>query len=1014
MKSLPVSRRRLILACAVLALAVAFVVGLKAGGGRLASGFGRAHSGGDFVAFYCAGKAADSGMDPYRVEPLRTCEHSLDSLGAGAMETDVTPAPLPAYTLALFGVLARLPYALAQGFWYAILLACLTAAAWSLTRITRLPWYVVLAALAIPFAYVNFVFAQLPPVAVAALCVAAYFAYERKFAAAGVAAACAMIEPHIGLPACLAMLAFLPSTRLALLLCGGALALISVLELGIATNLEYFTAVLPTHALAEAGASDQLSLTWLLHWFGASDHAAVLAGSVSYLVLTVAGIYLARAIARTHGADHVIVLLPPAAAMLGGAFVHNLQYAAMIPAALALAALFDTALAWTAVATLSMPWQGAWHSKLYLLVASVSLAIIAWYAARHAALRWRAAIAGGAVIAFTLVTFGLASLSSDPVRAPSSASTFYDSLGPNQTIASALWGVRMRTEPQYALASLQTFGEKLPPWTGALLLLAVAAAAAAARRREPAGGTGTRWLPAVLPSSARTLIALLAANLAIVFVLAALLNIDTDEAYTIHTTSGSLHYAIAQSVRFEFQPPLYFTALWAWRLLDQSIFFGRLFSTLCIALTIVATWSLSRRIAPATSPAYLTAAVALNPFTIWCAVEMRVYALVMLLSTLLLLLFFDGFIAPQPRRLTQATFGLVAIAAMYTFYFSGFLLFGFGAALLALRRWGALAAYAVVSAGVLAAFSPLALLVKRQASASVANFGMPFSFASALALLGKVMALAAMPIRWAQWNGLWLLLLVALIAFGVHIIRSMVAVWPPRPTDQLVGATCALVVACLAFAAGLTYIQQPLAIRYVAFLFVPFVACGYAAFAIFNDYVRRALARVALGLALFAGLITLLHDYGALAKTGDWQRVATYVMSEERPDEPILVFQAEAVLPLTFYYRGQNQIVPVPRALNMRTYDLRELALTSEDDVAVALDRVPGPHRVIWVVTTDYCNTGSVDYHCALLESYLARHYVVTQRLSFYKSTVREFEMRGSYASATAPHHTPDAAMERP
>jgi len=1012
MNSLLASRRWLILACVGLVLVVAFVLALKAGGGRLASALSRAHSGGDFVAFYCAGKAADSGMDPYRVEPLRACEHSLDSLGAGATATDVTPAPLPAYTLALFGALARLPYAPALGLWYAILLASLAAAAWALTRITRLPWYVILAALAIPFVYVNFVFAQLPPVAVAALCIAAYFVHARKFAAAGLAAACAMIEPHIGLPACLAMLAFLPSTRLGLLVSGSALALISVLELGIATNLEYFTRALPVHALAEAGASDQLSLTWLLHWFGANDHTAVFVGSISYLILTLVGIILARAVARTHGADYLIALLPPAAAMLGGAFVHNLQYAAMIPAALALAALFDTAIAWTAVAILSMPWQGAWHSKLYLLVAFVSLAIIVSYASRHAALRWRAAIAGGAVLAFALVTLGLASLSSDPVQGPSSASGFYDSLGPNQMLASSLWGVRMRTEPQYAVASLQTFGEKLPPWTGAILLLAVAAAAFARRRETPAAETGTRWLPGVLPSNARTLIVLLVASLSVSFVLAAVLNIDTDEAYTMHTTSGSLHYAISQSVRFEFQPPLYFTTLWAWRLLDQSVFFGRLFSTLCIALTIVAAWSLSRRIAPATSPAYLTAAVALNPFTIWCAVEMRVYALVMLLSTLLLLLFFDGFISRQPKRLTQAAFGLVAIAALYTFYFSGFLLLGFGAALVALRRWRALAAYAVVGAGVLVAFSPLALLVKRQASASVADFGVPFSYASALALIAKVVALAAMPVRWAQWNGLWLVLLVGLIAFGVHIVRSMAAAWPPRPTDQLVGAACALVVACLAFAAGLTYIQQPLAIRYVAFLFVPFIACGYAAFAIFDDYVRRALARVALGLALFAGLITLLHDYDALAKTGDWQRVATYVMSEERPEQPILVFQAEAVLPLTYYYRGQNQIVPVPRALDMRTYDLRELALASEDDVAVALDRVRGPHRVIWVVTTDYCHTGSVDYHCALFESYLAKHYVVRQRLSFYKSTVRELEMRGGYAGV-APRRTPDAVMEQ-
>jgi hypothetical protein len=37
----------------------------------------------------------------------------------------------------------------------------------------------------------------------------------------------------------------------------------------------------------------------------------------------------------------------------------------------------------------------------------------------------------------------------------------------------------------------------------------------------------------------------------------------------------------------------------------------------------------------------------------------------------------------------------------------------------------------------------------------------------------------------------------------------------------------------------------------------------------------------------------------------------------------------------------------------------------------------------------------------------------VTQRLSFYKSTVRELEMRGNYARVSPPHHTRDAAMEQ-
>jgi hypothetical protein len=146
-------------------------------------------------------------------------------------------------------------------------------------------------------------------------------------------------------------------------------------------------------------------------------------------------------------------------------------------------------------------------------------------------------------------------------------------------------------------------------------------------------------------------------------------------------------------------------------------------------------------------------------------------------------------------------------------------------------------------------------------------------------------------------------------------------------------------------------------------------------------------------------------EYSALAKTGDWQRVAAYVMQAEAPNEPILVFQAEAALPLRYYYHGANELVPVPRPLNLQTYDLHELALTTERDVDDALARAPGDHRQIWVVTTDYCSTGSLDYNCPLFESYLAKHYTVVRQLSFYRSTLRELERRADSRSAIQERH---------
>ena len=99
--------------------------------------------------------------------------------------------------------------------------------------------------------------------------------------------------------------------------------------------------------------------------------------------------------------------------------------------------------------------------------------------------------------------------------------------------------------------------------------------------------------------------------------LAYVLNVWQDEAYTLHTTSGTLAYAFHESIGFEQNAPLYFLLLTLWRHIDGSVFFLRLFSVLCCAGTIVLTPALARRYLPRIDPIFPTLAVACNPFFIW-------------------------------------------------------------------------------------------------------------------------------------------------------------------------------------------------------------------------------------------------------------------------------------------------------------------------------------------------------------------------------------------------------------
>ena len=123
----------------------------------------------------------------------------------------------------------------------------------------------------------------------------------------------------------------MPKTRLTLAVAFAALAALSLVVLGPGVNLEYFTSVLPAHALSEVTRDTQLSLTAVLTAIHVSPDAAVRAGTLWYAAMLVIGILAAGLLAkRTRNAAY-LVCVPPAFAVFGGTFIHVTQIAAAIP-----------------------------------------------------------------------------------------------------------------------------------------------------------------------------------------------------------------------------------------------------------------------------------------------------------------------------------------------------------------------------------------------------------------------------------------------------------------------------------------------------------------------------------------------------------------------------------------------------------------------------------------------------------------------------------------------------------
>ncbi len=429
-----------------------------------------------FKAFYCAGAAVAQHRDPYRVEPLRTCERQFEPapMPAGYVE----PAPLPGYALVPFAVLSKLPPRLAAELFAVLSALAAIGAAACIAAIVPASAPAVLLAL-VPLTLLNVSYGETAPLALAALCFSAYMLCTGRWWAAGCAAVLAMVQPNVGLTAAIALFLFVRETRLAIALTGGALAALSVAALGVAQNQEYFSAVLPLLAKAEIVASDQYSLSRLLYVAGIPTGAALLLGKVWFVTTAVFGVWAAGMLARS-GRREFLVLLPPAAVLLLGIYLHDIQILIALPAAIAIAVRSPESrriLAAAAVAMLAAVWtQGA---RPIILAIDAMGVFGGLYAVLPATSRRVATAAGGAAAA--LIALIVLRHFSPPPNAADIVTSGFNAL-PDE-LSPAAWGRYLRATPALTRPEL---APQLAAWLGLLALYVCAMRALCGwRERRP-------------------------------------------------------------------------------------------------------------------------------------------------------------------------------------------------------------------------------------------------------------------------------------------------------------------------------------------------------------------------------------------------------------------------------------------------------------------------------------------------------------------------------------------------
>lgn len=476
--------------------------------------------------------------------------------------------------------------------------------------------------------------------------------------------------------------------------------------------------------------------------------------------------------------------------------------------------------------------------------------------------------------------------------------------------------------------------------------------------------------------------------------LASKLNVWVDECFSLQATNTSLVAAIRSSLFFDLQPPLYYILLNFWRTLDGSPFFARLLSILFTSATIYTVSKLSERHFKSTPPCLLTILIAINPLTIYVAVEIRLYSLALLCSSLLLLSFYDGFLANQKNSRARVYYFLLSILSLYTQYFLGFLLVANACVLITNKQWLLLLTYLKGMVVVAACFAPMVFFVILQMKT---HFSMAPIGTDHITILEGIKYLIEQIVKYilpGHINEPSLLIpcRVLILVCGVIIFFTKLSVrenifFNTNNTSSII----TLFVILLFFLTIRNIVGfELLRSHHTIVLFIPTMLTITSIISLNkNKYI------------LFFGFIVILtfsfnrlyYNYNPISKYGDWKNVAEYITKREKKGESIFIFRNEGILPFSLYYRGMNKIIALPKQpeLTHSHSFYWEQILTSEQQISRFIDKKTTPTGRFWLILWAPGKYLNIDFHPEILSGFLKENYTLLSKKNFYGSQVKLF-----------------------
>lgn len=443
--------------------------------------------------------------------------------------------------------------------------------------------------------------------------------------------------------------------------------------------------------------------------------------------------------------------------------------------------------------------------------------------------------------------------------------------------------------------------------------------------------------------------------------------ISEDEAYSLATTSQTVPDVIHTAYVFEGQPPFYFLVLSFWRKLNTSIFFAKLFSVTCI---LASTWYFYQLIL-LFSGKYLSKWILLiylfTPYTVWAALEIRGYALLIFLSTAASYHFFKYFFEEKKRHLLF--FIVVSSIGILTQYFFAFIIVAFTLIMLTSKGWKATFRFCLALIPLLLSLFPSLFFLNDQIADHQSLAKYTLSSIENLLKAPQNLLLSINHIPSVLYNRPIRIVFIVVYVFSFYQLYKRLG--PQSSTFKKYSLLLIfLTVIVILFSISILMTGIKYDDRYMSIAF-PIVLLLLTIFKVLN---RRAVQLVFAAI-LFLNFFVLKKHYTKPVNTYDYQAIANFIESIEKPGEPLLLYRPAIALPLSYYYKGINATHPLPYAVSFDSSYL--INIKDSFQLKKVIESIPSKEGSYFFISDTTHIEGNLNMNRNLVTKYLKNNYII-------------------------------------